>query len=245
MPSRTAWKHTCTVAEWLYQIFCPCSITVRPSLMTSSRYTFGFVFVRMGEGGGGGSFALVVINTRVHNPHAHKCIHIQYMYTHTHTHTHTHCIPFITAATVQGALHVLLLSPVVHVYLHNWAMMKQTFITILQVHHLCAVFPAVQIRSAHMYFSIYMYMYECIPNVSLYRCLQVDDVLGLMACLLCIVLTVYIVYWKMCLYCLCALCASGWCHVHTCGGGGGGMVCCGGFVILTAWMALTWVQSSG
>ena len=77
--------------EWL---FYPCSITVRPSLMTSSRYTFGFVFVRMREGGGGGivlCFALVVINTRVHNPHAHKCIHIQYMYTHTHMHTFHHC----------------------------------------------------------------------------------------------------------------------------------------------------------
>eukprot|EP00731_Ephydatia_muelleri_P029038 Em0020g682a len=35
----------------------------------------------------------------------------------------------------KGALHVLLLSPVVHVYLHNWAMMKQTFITILQAGH--------------------------------------------------------------------------------------------------------------
>ena len=67
---------------------------------------------------------------------------------------------------------------------------------------------------------------------------------SLMACLLCIVLTVYILFWNMCLYCR-DLCASGWCHVHTCGGGGGGMVCCGGFVILTAWMALTLVQSSG
>ena len=131
-------------------------------------------------------------------------------------HVHTHiCIPFITAATVQGALHVLLLSPVVHVYLHNWAMMKQTFITILQVHHLYAVFPAVQIRSAHMYFSIYMY--ECIPNVSLYRCLQPHGLL-----------VVYSIY---CIYCiledvpiLSVLCRLVSCSCVEVGGGGDGLL---------------------